>query len=330
MFASKVWPLWDSIKETELFKSTINDAFNISLAPVYIGGESLTGFFLENGTIIHCTLSGFSGGCCIESTVRNHSYKTTNQTLFSPCKHTIRLLYELGYIDRGGNKTPPIVAEKHFVSSIFLHHIEAIENQPTAQQIKLLDLLSDFKSLNPITHAFFPICIYSDTFKLFEALSIFRKSLDQSIVIESPFGFVKSAEAVGISFPEHLTRTKAGKISFDTKYQWCLQNIENIVPIVYPNHIAINIQSSFLPYVDAVKSYLKRKFWDTSRNINNSNGLKSEILHPYDATRYEDGFAFPDDIVTTALNLHNCNRCTTWTPGIKVASHIVAWEISLK
>lgn len=110
-----------------------------------------------------------------------------------------------------------------------------------------------------------------------------------------------------IEFPQNLARSKTGSITYQAKYEWCLQNPDIVAPIAYPELVTVQPSALLQKGGNLLMKYLCRKFFDTRCSCGDK-----LIQIPYDAEITNHtllSYDFPDDVITEMLNQYGHNRC---------------------
>ena len=123
---------------------------------------------------------------------------------------------------------------------------------------------------------------------------------------------LKRLDEEAFIFPDNLARTKSGTISYQAKYDWCLQHPDIILPIAFPNLVAVRPSDLLQKGGKLLFDYVHRKFCDTIYKFSGNRHIQvpcGAVISNFDTLDY----AYPEDIVTEMLNYYGHNRCKFYT-----------------
>lgn len=319
----KFWKAWNANTELEQQKKRIKKSFDDECQPFYISPFSLSGTFgCSEGTFI-CSLDDDFCNC------DEHIYDIHFDGDDVPCRFMYRLAYELGITNSDGKlkekaESAPLTDKEQY--DYFADCLEVIEKYDDITQNALRILLrrSSRKRYYDKQYKVFTANVHE--VQMFINDGVLDVVNDSLILLDNQRKLVRKMDDIGFVFPENLERTKQGKIKVKAKYEWCLQHPDVVAVHAYPDKVALALSAKMQVVAEWVCDYLTRKFCDTICKISFHDGGSQEIRHPTGAeiTDSRKGtFAFPDDVITTALDYYGHNRCKNYTEALEVhTSHM--------
>lgn len=233
-------------------------AASAKVTPLNISVEKGTGAFKgENGQYT-TTLTGCSCG----------SFRRDRL----PCKHMYRLAHELGIYDLGPVKSDssqiPELKTKKIMGNSLVRCISLIDSYPESLQEKIQWIMYCHYTKHGDNGDRWHVCFTKDE------IVEFKKPIADGIlkVVDDPLSIIKTKSkremtdiliAKGFAFPKGIGTTQKAR------YEWCLENPEEICSFAFPDARIITITGD-----------LKTAFTKTYKHLNDKFGTISAKLYP--------------------------------------------------
>lgn len=291
------WTEWDDIHNSPDQLKRQKSAKKAECTPISIDESEQYGTFsgshgLYDATLSECTCGDF-----------RHRHK--------PCKHMYRLASELGLFNLGeikadckNIKSPqPTKADRKKALEYVVSKIESYSEETQKALINVTYLINTKRP-----------CVFED-------IAVFKEPINDGFLntqsapaemlsLNTQKHTLELLETNGYTFPPEV-KTKR------SRFQYCLENAEDICKIAYPNHAKLSLSGDLLTAKTKTYTYLLRKFTDDYYYDDYGNEYSlphgANVDFSYDNKDVKINMAFPVDEVTALLNKYNVNRCSSHT-----------------
>lgn len=318
------WEKWNIALQTDVQKGKLSCAMGSEYRPEYTSRSALTCTFKGNRKTIVCNLGLYTCNC--------DEFWAANKDKV-PCCHLYRTAVECGVVDKYG---VPIVHENNPEAypnreKLFIEFIDRLETTLSIEQqqsfMKSIQYRIHCRDIDGLTNP--ERYQYHDVTPLIE-MGIFEKISDANIAYLYGFGWAYSDIPNRIlhselQIPVDLKRNKHGSVSKRAIQSWALTIPDEVSEYIFPADnaecIVARPTTQFVAIHDLVAEYFNRKFVDKS-TYNYLTG--DSFCHPYGAivlNYWKQKVMFPDDIVSSLLETHQCNRCISGQIGLTESSY---------